>query len=96
VRLAVRGMLDPPMLRAFGMRPAPAVVGRLGRAGLRARARAVRWLLPPRTTSTLAVMPGNRTYPGYPEGYRPGDLGAPPPPADIPTHCLRPSPPDSA
>ncbi|WP_033342544.1 oxygenase MpaB family protein [Catenuloplanes japonicus] len=94
VRLAVRGMLDPPMLRAFGLRPAPAVVGLLGRAGLRARARTVRWCLPARTVPVLAVAPANRTYPGYPSGYRPSDLGAPPPPADIPTHCLRPPRPD--
>ncbi|MEV6343163.1 oxygenase MpaB family protein [Actinoplanes sp. NPDC051851] len=74
VRLGVRGMLDEPMLRAFGFTPAPRWVTAVGETGLRARSRVVR-LLPPRKTSTLAVQPGNRTYPGYPDGYHPSDLG---------------------
>ncbi|GAA2674916.1 oxygenase MpaB family protein [Actinoplanes palleronii] len=79
VRLAVRGMLDEPMLRAFGFRPAPRWVGAAGDLGLRTRALALRFF-PPRRTSVLGVSPGNRTYPGYPAGYRPSDLGAPAPP----------------
>jgi hypothetical protein len=80
VRLAVRGMLDEPMLRAFGITPAPKFVGALGEAGLKARAAALRFF-PPRRRSVLGVSRRNRTYPGYPDGYRPSDLGAQAPPA---------------
>jgi hypothetical protein len=82
VRVAVRGLLDPAMLAAFGFPPAPRWVSRAERHALRARAAVVRHL-PPRRTSKLARDPRNRTYPGYPSGYRPQDLGAPPPPADL-------------
>jgi mpaB/rubber oxygenase-like protein len=88
VRLGVRGMLDEPMLRAFGFDPAPRWVGALGAAGLRARAGALRFF-PPRRTSVLGVARHNRTYPGYPDGYRPSDLGAPAPPTDLPAEHLR-------
>jgi len=81
-RLAVRGLLDEQMLTAFGFAPAPSWLPPVERAALRARAGVVR-LLPPRRTSVLAGASSNRTYPGYPEGYRPSDLGAPPPPADL-------------
>lgn len=81
-RVAVRGLLDEPMLTAFGFAPAPPWLPPVERAALRARAAAVR-LLPPRRAPVLAGAGSNRTYPGYPEGYRPSDLGAPPPPADI-------------
>ncbi|GIE95424.1 oxygenase MpaB family protein [Paractinoplanes rishiriensis] len=74
VRLGVRGMLDEPMLRAFGFEPAPRWVGTLAVAGLRARAAVLR-LFPPRRRSLLGVSKHNRTYPGYPDGYRPADLG---------------------
>ncbi|AEV83029.1 hypothetical protein ACWT_2010 [Actinoplanes sp. SE50] len=77
VRLAVRGMLDERMLAAFGFTPAPRWVGAVGEAGLRARARVLRFF-PPRRTSVLGISPGNRTYPGYPRGYRPADLGVSP------------------
>ncbi|MGI5241957.1 hypothetical protein [Dactylosporangium sp. CA-139066] len=50
---------------------------RRDRAGLRVRADVVRVVLPPRGTNRLGVSPRNRTYPGYAEGYRPADLGAP-------------------
>ena len=82
-RLGVRSQLEPAMLTAFGFAPAPAWVSATGRGSLRARAQAVRWLLPARRVSKLAVQPRNRTYPGYPQGYRPSDLGAPTPPADL-------------
>jgi hypothetical protein len=88
VRLGVRGMLDEPMLRAFGFPPAPHWVGTLAALGLRARAAALR-LAPPRRRSVLGVSPRNRTYPGYPSGYQPTDLGAPAPPADLPVEHLR-------
>ncbi|GIE81686.1 peptidase [Actinoplanes philippinensis] len=88
VRLGVRGMLDERMLRAFGFDPAPRWVGGLAAAGLKARARAVR-LFPPRKESVLGKPKRNRTYPGYPSGYQPSDLGAPPPPDDLPAEFLR-------
>jgi hypothetical protein len=76
VDLAVRGLLEPAVLAAFGLEPAPPWVSAAERAGLRTRARAVRALMPPRSRSRLAADPRNRTYPGYPVGYRPADLGA--------------------
>ncbi|GAA0448500.1 peptidase [Paractinoplanes deccanensis] len=87
-RLGVRGMLDEPMLRAFGFDPAPAWVTRLASTGLRTRAHALRFF-PPRRRSVLGVARHNRTYPGYPDGYEPSDLGAPPPPAGLPPEFRR-------
>lgn len=78
VGLAVRGLLDPPALAAFGFAPPPRWVGATVGAGLRVRATAVRLLLPPRDRSRGGSDPGNRSYPGYPVGYRPSDLGARP------------------
>jgi hypothetical protein len=80
VRRAVRGLLDRSMLTAFGFSPASPALTRAEVAGLRARAAVVR-RLPPRRT--MVDQGGNRTYPGYPNGLRPGDLGAPPPPVDL-------------
>ena len=79
---AVRSLLDADMLNAFGLAPAPGWVGRLVRAALRARAAVVR-LLPPRSESSLTRYGKIRSYPGYPKGYHPSDLGAGPPPADL-------------
>jgi hypothetical protein len=76
VDLAVRGLLDPAVLAAFGLAPVPPWVAAAARAGLRARAWVVRTMLPPRPRSRLTIDPRNRTYPGYPLGYRPEDLGA--------------------
>jgi len=91
VRVAVRGMLDPPMLAAFGFAPAPRWVTAAGEFGLKARARFVRWM-PARRRSKLGVAPRNRTYPGYPTGYELSAMGAPPPPPDIEARFLRRSP----
>ncbi|QQQ77757.1 DUF2236 domain-containing protein [Saccharothrix sp. 6-C] len=73
---AVLAMLDEPMLTAFGFPAQPAWLTKAARTALRARATTVR-LLPPRTTPRLTNDPKNRSYPGYPAGYRPTDLGAP-------------------
>lgn len=81
--VGVRSQLGQEMLTAFGFPAAPAWVSTCGRAALRARAGFVRRFLPARRTSKLAVQPRNRTYPGYPVGYTPADLGAPPAPAGI-------------
>ena len=81
VRLGVRSLLDERMLTAFGFEPAPAWMVRATHVALRARSAVVR-RLPVRMTSRLGQDPGNRTYPGYPDGYRPADLGSATPPAD--------------
>ncbi|MFC4604744.1 oxygenase MpaB family protein [Rhodococcus kronopolitis] len=75
VTVGVNAMLDPMMLSAFGFRSAPAWMTSAGRRALRGRSRLVR-LLPPRRRSKATRDRRNRTYPGYPVGYRPGDLGA--------------------
>lgn len=82
VRRALLSLLPEPMLVAFGFPAAGPRTAALARAGLRARSRLVRWL-PPRRRSKLAREPRNRTYPGYPAGRSPADLGAPPPPAGL-------------
>ncbi|MFF0815686.1 oxygenase MpaB family protein [Rhodococcus sp. NPDC003318] len=75
VALGVTAMLDPLMLTAFGFTPAPGWLRPVAERSLRLRARALRFF-PPRSTSTIAHAPNNRTYPGYPVGYSPSDLGA--------------------
>jgi hypothetical protein len=82
VRRALLALLPSPIRTAFGFPAAPAGVAPLARAALRARSAVVR-PLPPRRRSKLAWEPRNRTYPGYPTGWTPADLGAPPPPADL-------------
>ena len=82
VRRALLSLLPGPMLTAFGFgRPRPGTA-RVVRSALRARSALVR-RLPPRRLSKLAWEPRNRTYRGYPVGYSPADLGAPPPPAGL-------------
>jgi hypothetical protein len=88
VRLGVRSLLDDRMRAAFGFPAAPAWVGRLTSGALRARARVVR-MMPARSTSRLARDPRNRTYPGYPVGYQPVDLGVTAPPDGIEVRFLR-------
>jgi hypothetical protein len=74
IRLGVRALLDEAMRTAFGFEEAPAWVARATRGALRLRASVLKGM-PARTTSRLASDPRNRTYPGYPSGYRPADLG---------------------
>ncbi|MFD9704336.1 oxygenase MpaB family protein [Lentzea sp. NPDC059081] len=74
VSRAVIGMLDPLMVRAFGFTEPPSWVSTLGRLALRLRALVVRRL--PVRRSLKLTRARNRTYPGYPDGYRPSDLGA--------------------
>ncbi|WP_367131175.1 oxygenase MpaB family protein [Saccharothrix sp. HUAS TT1] len=73
---AVLAMLDRPMLDAFGFPAQPTWLTRAAELALHTRAHTVR-LLPPRRTPRLTNDPRNRTYPGYPNTYRPSDLGAP-------------------
>ncbi|MFE9745996.1 oxygenase MpaB family protein [Saccharothrix saharensis] len=72
---AVLAMLDGPMLTAFGFPHQPRWLTTVAHTTLRLRATAVRHL-PPRRTPHLTNAK-NRTYPNYPTGYRPTDLGAP-------------------
>jgi hypothetical protein len=93
-RLGVRSMLDPLMLKAFGFRAAPRWVTAVGAGTLRLRGRMLGFgrrtgVLRPRKISRLAQESRNRTYPGYPAGYEPSDLGAPEPPADLDASWLR-------
>ncbi|KAA2266039.1 DUF2236 domain-containing protein [Solihabitans fulvus] len=88
VASAARGLLDERMLNAFGFAEAPTWLKQAERAALRGRAAVVRQL-PPRRWSRLARDSRNRTYPGYPDGYRPGDLGAPAPSTDLEDKWLR-------
>jgi hypothetical protein len=71
---AIRGFLDDRILASFGFPHPPAWLPALATTGLRFRAAIIRQL-PPRRTSRLANDPTNRTYPGYPTGYHPSNLG---------------------
>ncbi|MEU4693587.1 oxygenase MpaB family protein [Actinoplanes sp. NPDC023714] len=87
-KVGVRSLLDDRMLRAFGFPPAPRWLTSVAEAGLRAKAAGERFL-PPRRVSVLANPKRNRTYPGYPDGVSPSDLGPPPTPPTFPTEHLR-------
>jgi hypothetical protein len=75
VAQGVNALLDPMMLSAFGFDAAPLWLQHTARRVLRLRGKFVRFL-PPRASSKAARDPRNRSYPGYPVGYRPRDLGA--------------------
>ncbi|WP_225833175.1 oxygenase MpaB family protein [Streptomyces sp. NK08204] len=77
VRTATLALLDDPLLRAFRY-PAPSsTTAALVRCAVRTRGRLVR-LLPPRSAPHFARQ--NREVKGYPNGYRPADLGTRPVP----------------
>lgn len=74
-RRAVLALIDDDMAAAFGFPRQPPALTRGAHRALRARSGLVRWLpvrREPRGTRGTA----NRSYPGYPTGYRPADLGA--------------------
>lgn len=74
--------LDSTARRALGI-PAPGLSARvLHHVGLHGHARAER--LAPALMARLMTRPTARTYPGYPHGYRIGDIG--------PTHATGPAP----
>ncbi|WP_253769774.1 oxygenase MpaB family protein [Goodfellowiella coeruleoviolacea] len=91
VAQVVLSLLDRGMLDAFAFTAPPAWVGPAARSALRTRAALVQ-LLPPRRTSRLLRDPRNRTYPGYPNGYRISQLGAAPPTDIDPRWLSRPIP----
>jgi len=74
VRVSIRALLDEPLLRAFGLPPAPRPLTRAADAALRLRAWLLR-VLPKRRRPRLRTrMPRV----DYPEGYRIEALGPPP------------------
>ncbi|QKT09762.1 DUF2236 domain-containing protein [Rhodococcus sp. W8901] len=74
VAAAVYALIDHRMSTAFGFPKGSPRVRAAAEAGLRSRSAVVR-LLPKRRASASAHDPRNRTYPGYPVGYCPRDLG---------------------
>lgn len=82
---AVHGVLDLPLLDAFGFAHPTAAERRLVGACLRARARAQR-ALPPRRS---AVSHTRRAHPSYPHGYRIGALGPAPSDSGLDGHRVR-------
>ncbi|MGV8874798.1 MAG: oxygenase MpaB family protein [Rhodococcus sp. (in: high G+C Gram-positive bacteria)] len=75
VKQGVYALLDDRMAAAFGFPAGSATIERVAVRALRARARVERFL-PKRTISRATADASNKTYPGYPVGYRPRDLGA--------------------
>ncbi|WP_314036630.1 oxygenase MpaB family protein [Dietzia sp. CH92] len=75
VRRVVQSLIDDDMTRAFGFPWQPPAFRKAAYAALRARSKVVRWM-PVRRRELGSRGTENRTYPGYPEGYRPADLGA--------------------
>ncbi|WP_341254558.1 oxygenase MpaB family protein [uncultured Dietzia sp.] len=75
VRKVVQSLIDDDMTRAFGFPWQPPAFREAAYAALRMRSKVVRWL-PVRRRELGSRGTENRTYPGYPEGYRPADLGA--------------------
>ncbi|MGB2721284.1 MAG: oxygenase MpaB family protein [Rhodococcus sp. (in: high G+C Gram-positive bacteria)] len=75
VKQAVFALLDDRMAGAFGFPAGSPTVERVAVRALRARARVERFL-PKRTHSRATADASNKTYPGYPVGYSPRDLGA--------------------
>ncbi|OZC84755.1 hypothetical protein CH254_20380 [Rhodococcus sp. 06-412-2C] len=74
VKQAVFALLDDRMAGAFGFPAGSPTVERVAVRALRARARVERFL-PKRTHSRATADASNKTYPGYPVGYQPSDLG---------------------
>lgn len=75
VRAAVYCLIDEPMRRSFDYPHVPELARKAVFGLLHARS-AVLKVLPPRKVSRTTTATQNRTYPGYPTGYRPSDLGA--------------------
>ena len=72
MELFSRALMDPPLLAAFGYRPAPGPVVAAARAGLKARARVERLLPARRTPLHVRDLPRIRSYPG---GFETEQLG---------------------
>lgn len=75
VRKVVLALVDDDMTRAFGFSTPSPLLRKVAFEAIRARSALVRWL-PARREALGTKGTENRTYPGYPTGYRPADLGA--------------------
>lgn len=76
VRASALALMDDPLLAALGYARPPALLRAAVRAGLRLRARVVRWLPRRRAPLWFRSQPVVR---GYPDGYELSRLGALPP-----------------
>jgi hypothetical protein len=76
VRVAINGLLDETLLKAFDLEPAPRWLSRSAELALKARARALRWLPKRRRPHLRTRLPRA----DYPQGYRIESLGPPPHP----------------
>ncbi|EXI82666.1 MAG: hypothetical protein AW10_00452 [Candidatus Accumulibacter appositus] len=74
VRNSIHALLDPPLLAALALRPAPPWLAWLAEATLRTRARLLRWLPKRRQAKLRTQVP----RPDYPGGYQIESLGPPP------------------
>jgi len=74
VEKVVYSLIDDRMAAAFGFPKGSPRMRAVSEGALRARSALVR-RFPKRRASLSASNPSNRTYPGYPLGYRPRDLG---------------------
>ena len=74
VKQGVFALLDDRMANAFGFPAGSPTLERVAVRALRAKARVERFL-PTRKQSRTTADPSNKTYPGYPVGYSPRDLG---------------------
>ena len=74
VRQGVFALLDDRMANAFGFPAGSPMLERAAVRALRTKARVERFL-PTRKHSRTTADAGNKTYPGYPVGYSPRDLG---------------------
>ncbi|MDJ0409483.1 oxygenase MpaB family protein [Rhodococcoides fascians] len=74
VRQGVFALLDDRMANAFGFPAGSPTLERAAVRALRTKARVERFL-PSRKHSRTTADAGNKTYPGYPVGYSPKDLG---------------------
>lgn len=75
VRKAVLSLVDDDMTRAFGFPTPSPTLRKVAYGAIHARSRVIRWF-PTRRKAFGTEGTENRTYPGYPTGYRPADLGA--------------------
>ncbi|MBL8416491.1 MAG: DUF2236 domain-containing protein [Propionivibrio sp.] len=73
VRSSIHALLDPPLLVAFDLRPAPRWLVCSAESALRLRARALRWLPQRRRAKLRTQIPRA----DYPQGYRIEALGPP-------------------
>jgi hypothetical protein len=74
VRRSINALLDPPLLEAFGLEPAPRWLVWTAERALRARALALHWLPKCRRPKLRTQIPRA----DYPRGYRIESLGPPP------------------